>query len=387
MAIALAMTGLLVFGVKESAHINSVIVGIKLAVIVVFIVAMAPKVDPKNWAPFIPPNDGSFGHYGVSGIFQGASVVFFSYIGFDSVSCCAQECKRPERDLPVGTLASLGVCTVLYILVALVATGLVPYYQYKGVAHPISYAVEGIPGYDWLAILINVGAIAGLTSVILVSLMSQPRIFYSMAVDGFVPRAAAKVHPKYRTPWVTTVISGCLCALCAGILPIEVLSELTSVGTLLAFVLVCTGVAVLRRRRPDLERKFKVPLGPYFIPGLGALTSGFLICTCTRETIYRLLAWMAIGWVIYFAYGFERSSKQIDAVALPIVEPGAAGRTVLAEGKGEEDAAEQELVDVTDMVHNHRDSHGSHSGHGGHNPGSARLSRGGSGASSGGGRE
>lgn len=386
MAIALAMTGLLIFGVKESARINSVIVGIKLAVIVVFIIAMAPKVDPKNWSPFVPPNDGTFGHYGLSGIFQGASVVFFSYIGFDSVSCCAQECKKPERDLPIGTLASLGVCTVLYILVALVATGLVPYYQYKGVAHPISYAVEGIPGYDWLAIFINIGAIAGLTSVILVSLMSQPRIFYSMAVDGFVPRTAAKVHPKYKTPWVTTIISGCLCALCAGVLPIEVLSELTSVGTLFAFVLVCLGVAVLRHRRPNLERKFKVPLGPYLIPGLGALASGFLICTSTRETIYRLLAWMGVGWVIYFAYGFERSAKQIDAVALPTAHehegPAVAGlagaaatvATAAAEQEGE-DAAEQELVDVTDMVSH---SHHSHSGSGEQQPPRSWLSWGGS---------
>jgi len=354
MFIALAMTGLLVFGAKESARLNSVIVTIKLLVIVVFIIAMAPKVDPRNWQPFVPPNEGTFGRYGVSGIFQGASVVFFSYIGFDSVSCCAQECKKPERDLPIGTLTSLAVCTVLYILVALIATGLVPYSNFKGVAHPISFAVEGIPGYDWLAIFINVGAIAGLSSVILVSLMSQPRIFYSMAVDGFMPAFAAKIHPKYKTPWVTTIISGCLCALCAGILPIEVLSELTSVGTLFAFVLVCLGVAVLRRRRPNLERKFKVPLGPYLIPGLGALTSGLLICTSSAQTIYRLLVWMAIGWVIYFAYGMERSASAIDAVKLPMASPRGGARAEAAEAEQQLDPAEQELVDVTDMVsHGH----------------------------------
>lgn len=193
MAIALLMTCLLIFGVKESARINSIVVAIKISVIIIFILAMGPKVDPSNWKPFVPPNDGTFGHYGISGIFQGASVVFFSYIGFDSVSCCAQECKRPERDLPIGTLASLAVCTILYILVALIATGLVPYYEYKGIAHPISYAVEAVPGYKWLSMFINIGAIAGLTSVILVSLMSQPRIFYAMAVDGFVPKFAAKV--------------------------------------------------------------------------------------------------------------------------------------------------------------------------------------------------
>lgn len=159
---------------------------------------------------------------------------------------------------------------------------------------------------------INIGAIAGLTSVILVSLMSQPRIFYSMAVDGFVPKFAAKIHPKYKTPWVTTIISGVLCALCAGILPIEVLSELTSVGTLFAFVLVCLGVSVLRYRRPNLERKFKVPLGPWLIPGLGALISGLLICTSTKQTIYRLLGWMAIGWVLYFAFGMENSQGAVN---------------------------------------------------------------------------
>lgn len=209
------------------------------------------------------------------------------------------------------------MCTVLYILVALIATGLVPYYEYKGVAHPISFAVEGIEGYKWLGMFINIGAIAGLSSVILVSLMSQPRIFYSMAVDGFVPKFCARIHPRYKTPWVTTIISGMLCALCAGILPIEVLSELTSVGTLFAFVLVCLGVSVLRYRRPNLERKFKVPLGPWLIPGLGALTSGLLICTSTRQTIYRLLGWMAIGWVIYFAWGMENSQEAVNRTTLP----------------------------------------------------------------------
>ena len=316
MAIALLMTTILVFGIKESARFNAVVVIIKIGVIIIFIIAMGPKVDTANWSPFVPPNEGRFGQYGVSGIFQGASVVFFSYIGFDSVSCCAQECKKPERDLPIGTLSSLAVCTVLYILVALIATGLLPYYEFKGVAHPISFAVEGIEGYKWLVMLINFGAIAGLTSVILVSLMSQPRIFYAMAVDGFVPAFCGKIHPKYKTPWVTTIITGALCSLCAGILPIEVLSELTSVGTLFAFVLVCVGVSVLRYRRPNLERKFKVPLGPWLIPGLGAASSFLLICTSTPQTIYRLLGWMAIGWIIYFAWGFQNSQKALDRTSL-----------------------------------------------------------------------
>jgi len=344
MAIALLMTFLLIFGIKESARINSVIVMIKISVIVIFIIAMGPKVDTANWKPFVPPNDGTFGHYGLSGVFQGASVVFFSYIGFDSVSCCAQECKKPERDLPIGTLSSLAVCTTLYILVALIATGLLPYYEFKGVAHPISYAVEGIEGYKWLAMFINIGAIAGLTSVILVSLMSQPRIFYAMAVDGFVPAFCGKIHPKYKTPWVTTIITGVLCSLCAGILPIEVLSELTSVGTLFAFVLVCVGVSVLRYRRPNLERKFKVPLGPWLIPGLGASISFLLICTSTRQTIYRLLGWMAIGWVIYFAWGFENSQKALERTSLnlPSRVMGAEGAEGEGEGMGEKEGGEGE---------------------------------------------
>jgi APA family basic amino acid/polyamine antiporter len=338
MAIALLMTIVLIFGIKESARINSVIVMIKISVIIIFIIAMGPKVDTANWKPFVPPNDGTFGHYGLSGVFQGASVVFFSYIGFDSVSCCAQECKKPERDLPIGTLSSLAVCTTLYILVALIATGLLPYYEFKGIAHPISYAVEGIEGYKWLAMFINIGAIAGLTSVILVSLMSQPRIFYAMAVDGFVPAFCGKIHPKYKTPWVTTIITGVLCSLCAGILPIEVLSELTSVGTLFAFVLVCVGVSVLRYRRPNLERKFKVPLGPWLIPGLGASISFLLICTSTLQTIYRLLGWMAIGWVIYFAWGFENSQKALERTSLnlPSRVMGAEGAQGVGEGEGGE---------------------------------------------------
>ncbi|EWM27608.1 cationic amino acid transporter [Nannochloropsis gaditana] len=334
MAIALVMTGLLVFGIKESARINAVIVAIKLSVIVIFICAMGPHVDRSNWEPFVPPNEGTFGRYGISGIFQGASVVFFSYIGFDSVSCCAQECKKPERDLPIGTLSSLAICTTLYILVALIATGLLPYYEFKGIAHPISYAVEGIEGYEWLEMVINIGAIAGLTSVILVSLMSQPRIFYAMAVDGFVPAFAAKVHPRYKTPWVTTIITGALCALCAGILPIEVLSELTSVGTLFAFVLVCIGVSVLRYRRPNLERKFQVPFGPWLIPGLGASISFLLICTSSTHTIYRLMVWMAIGWIIYFVWGLENSQKVMERTILPNREHDD-GNT-LNEGRGAE---------------------------------------------------
>lgn len=339
MAIALLMTTILVFGIKESARFNSVIVMIKIGVIIIFIIAMGPRVDRANWSPFVPPNEGRFGQYGVSGIFQGASVVFFSYIGFDSVSCCAQECKKPERDLPIGTLSSLAVCTVLYILVALIATGLLPYYEFKGVAHPISFAVEGIEGYKWLVMLINFGAIAGLTSVILVSLMSQPRIFYAMAVDGFVPAFCGKIHPKYKTPWVTTIITGALCSLCAGILPIEVLSELTSVGTLFAFVLVCVGVSVLRYRRPNLERKFKVPLGPWLIPGLGAASSFLLICTSTPQTIYRLFGWMAIGWIIYFVWGFQNSQKALERTSLNlpsrVIEPqGAEGGEVVGKKEG-----------------------------------------------------
>jgi APA family basic amino acid/polyamine antiporter len=304
--IILAITALLVRGIKESARFNTIIVFVKVIVVLLFIAFAARFVDTANWHPFVPPNEGKFGRFGVSGVFQGATMVFFAYIGFDAVSTAAQETRNPQRDLPIGILGSLAVCTVLYIVVSLILTGVVPYTKLS-VPHPIALGVEAT-GQRWLATAVEIGAIAGLSSVILVMLLGQPRIFFAMAQDGLFPPGAAKIHPRFGTPYVTTIITGLVCAVAGGILPIDILAELTSIGTLFAFVLVSIGVMILRLKRPDLPRSFKVPGGPYVVPILGATTSGILMYTATTATIVRLFVWMAIGLVIYFAYG-RRHSK------------------------------------------------------------------------------
>ena len=303
--IVLAVTVILVIGIKESARFNSVIVVIKVAVVLLFIVAAAPFIRPENWQPFIPENQGTFGRYGWSGIFQGATMVFFAYIGFDAVSTAAQEAKRPQRDLPIGILGSLVVCTVLYIAVSLILTGVVPYTKLS-VPHPIAVGIAAT-GIGWMETAVEVGAIAGLSSVMLVMLLGQPRIFYAMAHDGLLPAAAAKVHPRFGTPHITTILTGIVCAIAGGVLPIDVLGELTSIGTLFAFVLVSIGVMILRLRRPEIPRAFRVPGGPFVVPLLGALTSGVLMYTATTHTLIRLFAWMALGLLIYAFYGRKHS--------------------------------------------------------------------------------
>ena len=303
--IVLAVTALLVRGVKESARINTAIVFLKVTVVLLFIAFAAGFVHTENWHPFVPANQGAFGRFGVSGVLQGATMVFFAYIGFDAVSTAAQEAKNPQRDLPIGILVSLGVCTVLYIAVSLILTGVVPY-QKLNVPHPIAVGVEAT-GQLWLATAVEIGAIAGLSSVMLVMLLGQPRIFFAMAQDGLFPPVAAKVHPRFGTPYITTIITGIVCAVAGGVLPIDILAELTSIGTLFAFVLVSLGVMILRVTRPEIPRSFRAPGGPFVVPILGALTSGLLMYTATTATIIRLFAWMAVGLVIYFAYGRKHS--------------------------------------------------------------------------------
>jgi APA family basic amino acid/polyamine antiporter len=300
------LTTLLVVGVKESASFNNIVVAIKVAIIFLVIGFGFMFVNPDNWTPFIPANTGEFGHYGWSGIVRGAGVIFFAYIGFDAVSTAAQEAKNPQRDMPIGILGSLAFCTVLYILMSLVMTGLVPYTQLN-VPDPVYVALAAAgPGLSWLTKLIAIGAMAGLASVVLVMLMGQPRIFYSMARDGLLPKVFGKVHPRFQTPYVTTIVTGIVAGVVAGLFPIGILGELVSIGTLLAFVIVCAGIWVLRVRSPELPRPFKTPLVPA-VPILGILICGYLMFSLPRDTWIRLIVWMVIGLVIYFAYSVRKS--------------------------------------------------------------------------------
>ncbi len=306
MFIVAAITSLLVIGIKESAGFNNVMVIIKVFVILMFIGIGFFFVNKANWHPFIPENTGTWGHYGWSGILRGSAVIFFAYIGFDAVSTAAQEAKNPQRDMPIGILGSLGISTILYILVAIVLTGIVSY-TFLNVADPIAVGVDAMgKGLFWLRPIIKIAAIAGLSSVILVMMLGQPRIFYSMSKDGLLPPMFSKVHPKYKTPYVSTIITGSVAMVLAGILPINILGELVSIGTLLAFAIVCIGIIVLRYKKPDIERPFRTPFVP-LVPILGAGICLVQMYSLPVDTWLRLIIWMAIGFVIYFTYGIHHS--------------------------------------------------------------------------------
>jgi APA family basic amino acid/polyamine antiporter len=326
--ICAALAALLCIGVSESAKVNNVIVAIKVSVLVAFIVvgglivlSNLGEYAATNWTPFIPPNEGE-GKFGVDGIMRAASIVFFAYIGFEAVSTAGQEAKNPQKDMPFGIIGSLVVCTVIYMLVAAIMTLLVPYGQLN-VPDPVAVVVDNFgPTWGWLAKLIKVGAIIGLTSVVLVLMYAQTRIFYTMARDGLLPKVFSRVHPTLKTPYVNTILVGLVTAVAAGFFDINVLGDMTSVGTLAAFAIVCLSVIYLRRKAPELPRGFKVPLYPV-LPVLGILSCMYLISTVPWDVLKIFLWYMVGGVLVYFIYGMRNSnlqhgSDQDDVPDLPV---------------------------------------------------------------------
>lgn len=305
MFIVALMSVLLVLGIKQSATLNNLIVIIKVVVILLFIGFGIAYVSTDNWVPYIPA-ETSPGHFGWSGILRGAGVIFFAYIGFDAVSTAAQEAKNPQKDMPKGILYSLLICTVLYVVVTAVLTGIVHYSELDHPA-PIAYTIDKVGGtLQWLSPLIKIGAIAGLSSVVLVMMLGQSRIFYSMSKDGLLPRFFSGVHKKYGTPYKSTILTGFASAIIAGILPINILGELVSIGTLMAFVIVCISIIVLRKTNPGINRPFRTPLVP-LVPILGAGICFVQMLYLPWDTWLRLIVWMIIGFIIYFAYGIKHS--------------------------------------------------------------------------------
>jgi APA family basic amino acid/polyamine antiporter len=292
-------------GVRQSSTANTIMVVIKVAVIVLFIAAGIAFIDVGNWHPYLPANTGKFGEFGWSGVLQGAGIIFFSYVGFDAASTTAREARNPQRDLPLGIIGALLISAVLYIAMGTVMTGMVPYTSLN-VGAPVAVALDAHPELSWLGTVVKVGAIAGMTSVILMSLLGQPRIMLAMAEDGLLPPVVSKVHPVYRTPHVATAWTVVIAAIIAGLFPLNVLGELISIGILLAFTVVCVGVLVLRYTKPDMPRPFRVPLAPVTCV-LGALVCGGMTYFLPADTWWRLAIWTVLGFMAYAAYGYKNS--------------------------------------------------------------------------------
>ncbi len=306
MVFTAVITAVLIPGMQQSARFNTAVVCVKFCTILLFLFFAGRHIRVENLTPFIPPNEGTFGKFGFSGIFQGATMVYLSFIGFDAVTTTAQEAKNPQRDIPVSTLSSVAICTLFYIMVAFVLTGVVPYPE-LAVSDSLARGLR-VTGIWWLESAVSIGAVVGLSSCLLGAIVAQPRIFLAMSRDGMLPRALGRIHPKYGTPHVGTVITGLSCAILAGLFPIDVLGELASAGTLVVFFLVSVCVMILRVRQPNQPRRFKIPGGTFFLPLVSAAISALLVCTATVPTLTRLACWTLLGVLFYTTYGFRHST-------------------------------------------------------------------------------
>ena len=305
MLVVLAIMAIVTRGTKGSAWFNALVVALKVAVVLVFIALGWKYIDPANYQPYIPANTGKFGEFGLSGILRGAGVIFFVFIGFDIVATMAQETKNPQRNMPIGILGSLAVCTVLFVLFGHVLTGLANYTEFKNSAAPVAIAIEKTP-YAWLSSAVILAILIGYTSVILVDLLGQSRVFFSMSRDGLLPPVFSRLHPKFNTPFQSTLLLGSFIAVFAGFVPISVVGEMTSIGTLLAFVMVCLGVMIMRRTNPDAPRSFRTPWVPV-VPILGIVVCLVMMASLPWETWLRLFVWLALGLAIYYGYGRKNS--------------------------------------------------------------------------------
>jgi APA family basic amino acid/polyamine antiporter len=312
-AIIVAVSLLLIRGISQSAKVNMWIVILKLTIVVAFIAVGVFYITPANYVPFLPPNTGTFGEFGISGVLRGAGVIFFAYIGFDAISTAAQEAKNPQKDMAKGILGSLAICTVLYITFSLVLLGMVNYQSMRGDAAPVATAINLTP-FPILQVLVKLGIVAGQGSVILVLLLGQSRVFRAMSADGLLPRVFSDIHPVWRTPWRSNLLFMVFVSLFAGLVPIEVLGEMTSIGTLFAFIIVCIGVMVLRRTRPEMVRGFRAPWVP-LTPVLGIVVCLMMMLALGLSNWLRLLVWLLIGLVVYFLYSRRQPGRS------PAIQP------------------------------------------------------------------